>query len=313
MAPTDLELAAVVLTLGEDGSYRSIVADLLEQGVPAKRICLVHNPLRADEPAREVPDGAHVLRMPRNLGYAAAMNAGMRQALERGADWIWLLTQDVRLRPGAAGALREAARSPGFGALGPRLIQAGTDVVFSLGGGRTRFGWPFNTGYGGRLPEPESRRGAVARCAWVDGSSIMVRAEAVRDVGLYDASLFGYAEDALLCLRLERAGWSTGVVQAAVAEQVSGELSRPGLASFLIARNCLLYAREVAGPPAVAATLARYLRHSIRYLRAGLTGPRRRVALIRCYATWAGALAYFAGRMGPPPASLPGSGELGGR
>jgi GT2 family glycosyltransferase len=308
-----LELAAVVLTLGEDVSYRSIVADLLDQGVRAERICVVHNPVRADEPAPALPDGTHLLRMPRNVGYAAAMNAGTWQALERGADWIWLLTQDVRLRPGAADAMGEATRTSGYGALGPRLVQAGTDVVFSLGGARTRFGWPFNIGYGGRLPEGEGRRGGVERCAWLDGSSIMVRAEAVREVGLYDASLFGYAEDALFCLRLERAGWSTGVVQAAVAEQVSGQISRPGIASFLIARNCLVYAREVAGVPAVAATLARYLRLSTQYLRATVTGPGRRVALIRCYATWAGALAFFAGRMGPPPARLPGSGDLGGR
>lgn len=306
-----MRLAAVVLSLGEDDSYRVILGDLLSQGVCAERICVVHNPLRPDDRSAEVPHGTHVLRTARNLGYAAGMNAGMRHHLDRGADWIWLLTHDVRLRAGALRAMVEAAGNRAYGALGPRLLQAGTDVVFSLGGARTRFGWPYNTGYGIRLADVETRRGAVDRVEWVDGSSIMLRAAALRDAGLYDASLFGYTEDALLCLRLKRAGWSTGVVQAAVAEQVSGQSSRPGLTSFLIARNCLRYAREAAGPAAVVAALLRYLRQTIHLLRLAVSGPERRVALIQCYAMWAGALAFFAGRTGPPPRRLPGQGELG--
>jgi GT2 family glycosyltransferase len=306
-----LHLTAVVLTLGEDGSYQAIVADLIAQGLVADQICVVHNPLRPDEPAVDAPRGAQAIRMPRNLGYAAAMNVGMRHQIERGADWIWLLTQDVRLRPGAVGAMRAAAEAPAYGALGPRLLQAGTDVVFSAGGARTRFGWPYNIGFGSRLSELTPAAATVERCAWVDGSSIMLRARALTDSGLYDTSLFGYAEDAMLCLRLERAGWSIGVASAAAGEQVSGQLSRPGLSAFLIARNCLRYAREAAGPVGIAALLARYLRQTVHLLRVSVTGPRRRAALIQCCATWTGTLAFLAGRSGPPPAWLPGRGELG--
>jgi GT2 family glycosyltransferase len=251
-----------------------------------------------------------VLRMPSNLGYAVAMNAGMRHHLERGAEWIWLLTHDVRLRPGATRAMLKAAQDGRYGALGPRLMQTGTDLVFSLGGARTRFGWPFNAGYGRRVTEVPPSRATTERSAWVDGSSIMLRAEALTEVGLYDTSMFGYAEDAVLCLRLERAGWPTAVVHEAVAEQTPGQISRPGPVSFLIARNCLRYGREAAGRLAIAAALLRYLRETIHYLRVAISGPRRRVAVIQCYATWAGVLAYFAGRTGPPPARMPGSGEL---
>ncbi len=311
-----MHLAAVVLTLGGDDSYRSIVGDLTGQGVPAERICVIHNPLRPDDAPVEVPPGAQAIRMPRNLGYAGAMNAGLRHQLERGADWIWLLTQDVRLRPGATAAMVEAAGRGEYGALGPRLLQAGSDIVFSLGGARTRLGWPYNIGYARRLADVvpadgASAGGAVRRRAWVDGSSIMLRADALRDTGLYDTSLFGYAEDAMLCLQLERAGWAIGVVDGAVAEQVSGQSARPGLTAFLIARNCLRYATEVAGRRAVIALLVRYVRQTIHLLRVATTGPRRRAALIQCCATWVGTVAFFAGRGGPPPAWLPGRGELG--
>jgi GT2 family glycosyltransferase len=184
--------------------------------------------------------------------------------------------------------------------------------VFSAGGARTRFGWPYNAGFGSRLSDLTPGAGTVERCAWLDGSSIMLRARALTESGLYDTSLFGYAEDAMLCLRLERAGWPVGVVPAATAEQISGQMSRPGLSAFLIARNCLRYAREAAGRAGIAALLARYLRQTVHLLRVSVTGPRRRAALIQCCAMWTGTLAFFAGRAGPPPVWLPGRGELGG-
>jgi GT2 family glycosyltransferase len=302
----------VVLTHGEHESYRRVVADLLEQGVAAEAICIVHNPVRPEDRHVQAPPGAHVLRMSGNVGYAPAMNAGMRHHLACGADWVWLLTHDIRLHPGAAQAMLAAAEHGTYGALGPRLQQAGTDLVFSLGGARTRFGWPFNVGFGGRMNRVGAKPGAVDTCAWVDGSSIMLRSEALAGVGLYDESLFIYAEDAFMCLRLERAGWETGVVQAAVAEQVAGSESRPGSVAFLIARNGLRYALAAAGPPGVVAALLRYLRETIQLVRLAVNGPQRRVSLIRCYAMWVGALAFFAGRTGPPPRWLPGQGELRG-
>jgi GT2 family glycosyltransferase len=306
-----VRLAAVVLTHGEHDCYRLIVADLLQQGVPGERICVVHNPVAPEDRHVEVPAGVFVLRMPDNLGYAEAMNAGMRHHLERGADWIWLLTHEVRLWPGATQAMLAAAEADSYGALGPVLVTAGTNSVFSLGGARTRFGRPYNAGFGTPLREHELDRAAIEPFAWVDGSTIMLRAEALRAAGLYDTSLFIYAEDATLCLRLERAGWRTGVVQGAIAEQSAGQVSRPGPVSFLLARNGLRYARQAVGRRAIVPVLLAHMRESIHLLRLGLTGPRRRAALIQCYASWIGVLAFFAGHTGPPPGWLPGRGDMG--
>jgi GT2 family glycosyltransferase len=306
-----LHLAAVVLTHGEHDCYRQIVGDLLGQGLPAERICVVHNPVRPSDRHADAPPGCQVLRMPRNLGYAEAMNAGMRHHLDRGAEWIWLLTHDVRLWPGATQSMLAAASANGsFGALGPVLVHAGSELVFSLGGARTHYGRPYNDGYGTRLRDHELDPSAVKPYAWVDGSSIMLRANALRDVGLYDTSLFIYAEDATLCLSLERAGWRTGVVQGAIAEQSAGQVSRPGPVSFLLARNGLRYAREAMGRWAIVPALLAQVRETVHLLRVAVTGPARRMALIQCCASWVGVLAFFAGRRGAPPRWLPGRGDV---
>ncbi|MDQ6817950.1 MAG: glycosyltransferase family 2 protein [Actinomycetota bacterium] len=305
------ELSAVILSYREYDSYRNVLADLLAQGMPEQDVCIVHNPVTASDRAVEVAPGLTVIRMPGNMGYAGGMNAGMRHQLERKTEWIWLLTHDVRLREGALAAMLAAAREHReCGALGPLLLNAGTDVVFSLGGERTRWGLPYNAGYGTRWQDRAPPRYPTRACAWLDGSSIMLRAAALREVGLYDTAMFGYAEDAELCLRLGRAGWSVRVVENAVAEQTAGTSSRPGAVAFLLARNGLRYARAAAGRWAIAPMLARNVRESVHFLRLALTGPGRRAAMIQCCATWIGVLAFICGRTGPPPAWLPGRGDM---
>lgn len=305
------DAAAVILTHGEHESYRSVLADVIAQGLGADEVCIVHNPVAPSDRALMPSPPVHVIRMPGNGGYAQGMNAGMRHHLERGAEWIWLLTHDVRLRPGALGTLLSAARGDSrLGAIGPLLVGAGTDTVFSLGGERTRWGLPYNAGYGTALENGRHPGAAIRQCAWLDGSSIMLRARALREIGLYDTAMFGYTEDADLCLRLERAGWSVAVATGAVAEQTAGALVRPGPVAFLLARNGLRYAYAVAGRAALLPMLGRHVRDSIHQLRLAVTGPRRRIALIQCYATWLGVLAFLAGRTGPPPAWLPGRGDM---
>lgn len=327
-----VQAAAVILTHGEHESYRTVLSDLLAEGMPAEDICIVHNPVApADRPLTPSPE-VRVIRMPGNDGYAHGMNAGMRYHLERDAQWIWLLTHDVRLRPGTLRTLLAAARQDSrLGAIGPLLVNAGTDTVFSLGGERTSWGWLYNVGHGSALEagraagDPQrgaSQRGGSQRPAavdgvaltprtWLDGSSIMLRSRALREAGLYDTRMFGYTEDAELCLRLERAGWSVGLVPGAVAEQSAGALSRPGPVAFLLARNGLRYAQAAVGRSALRPMLAMHVRQTGRLLRRAVIGPRRRVALIQCCATWVGVAAFLAGRTGPPPSWLPGRGDMG--
>jgi GT2 family glycosyltransferase len=306
------ETAAVILTLGEHSSYQRILSDLLAQGMAPESICVVHNPVAPADQSPETPPGVEVLRMPGNVGYAEGMNAGMRYQLTRGAVWIWLLTDDVRLRPGTLQAMvKGAAARPDTGALGPRLLQSGTSTVFSLGGERTRWGHPYNAGYGIPFEQLPGDAVPLRKCAWLDGSSIMLRAGALRAVGLYDPSLFSYTEDCDLCLRLEQAGWTVAVVESAVAEQSAGYVRRPGPVGFLLARNGLRYAYKAVGRSAVMPELRWHLRGSIHLLRLAITGPRRRTSLVYLFATWLGIGAFFLRHTGFPPPWLPGRGDIG--
>src|SRR5712691_13439283 len=52
-----------------------------------------------------------LIRNGANLGFSGGNNAGIRRALERGADWILILNNDAEAVPGIAEALARAAQA----------------------------------------------------------------------------------------------------------------------------------------------------------------------------------------------------------
>jgi GT2 family glycosyltransferase len=159
-----------------------------------------------------------------NLGYAGGNNAGIRHALERGAEWVVLLNNDARVAPGTFAALREAAAAhPRAGALAGkvffddgsgRLWYAGAGVRLALGyHGRVR-------GYG-RQDGPEYARTEPTGRA--TGALMAVSRTAIEACGMLEEDLFAYVEDLEWSVRLRRAGFDVLFVPAARAwHRVSG-------------------------------------------------------------------------------------------
>lgn len=142
-----------------------------------------------------------------NLGFSGGNNAGIRHALQHGADWVVLLNNDATLQPGAIDALRRAARErPDAGAFAGKLFFADPpDLIWFAG---QRFS-PL-IGYSGRprgyrKPDaPQYReRVPVDRAA---GAFMAVSRSALERAGLLDEDLFAYVEDVDWSLRIRESG-----------------------------------------------------------------------------------------------------------
>jgi len=310
-APSWEGLRAVILTYGTGGQHRPLLESLLAEGLDPDCILVVHNPSAPGEKAPPASEGVEVAAASHNLGYAAAMNLGIERQLGAGCELLLLLTHDARLRPGALGNLVEAARAnPRLGVVGPVLVLTGTEAPYSFGGINRA-----NGSVGHRPSEPPAS-GGVARCDWVDGGTMLIRAEALRALGGFDERFWGYTEEADLCLRIGRAGFEVGVVLAARADQDPGGPKRPGPWAYLLTRNGLAYARRSVGTRGVAYIAARALgvivyelfRALVRAtrLRPGSPGEPWAVAVGMAR----GILDFARGRWGPPPSSLPGGGDI---
>jgi len=148
----------------------------------------------------------------KNLGFAAANNQGLRASRGR---YALLLNSDAAAPPGALGAmLRFMDEHPQAGAAGPKLVNPDGSFQASFARFptlRSEFGlltglarWSI----GPYAPSPRPQPGETARRVdWVAGAALIVRREAIEQVGLMDESYFLYSEETDWCWRLWRGGW----------------------------------------------------------------------------------------------------------
>jgi N-acetylglucosaminyl-diphospho-decaprenol L-rhamnosyltransferase len=302
---------AVVLTYGTGAEHEPLLDSLAREGLDAGRVLLVHNPSAPGERLPPPPAGYEVVEANHNLGYAAGMNLGIERQLARGCDLLLILTHDARLRDGALEAMVRVARGrPDYGVLGPALVLSGAETPFSFGGVTHADG-----GVSHRKSAPAAPDG-VAPCDWLDGGTMLARAEALERTGGFDERFWAYFEDADLCLRMTRSGFKVGVVLDALADQAPGAAKRPGPWAYLLTRNGAAYAQRFAGARGVAVAAIRavllalfeLLRIAVRTtpLRDGSRAAPWAVAVGRVR----GMADFFRRRWGPPPPGLPGGGDL---
>jgi GT2 family glycosyltransferase len=215
------------------------------------------------EAAAEAFPEAVILRNEENLGFGAANNRAF--AIARGASWL-LLNPDARLEEGTVAALQAAiSTNPRLAAVGPSISGAGVGGAESAGmlpgirslashflflnrllpgdrGGAWR-GWMLRPSTGPRSRPVE----------WASAAVILLRPEAIREVGGFDETIFLYGEDTDLCARLLRHGWQVALAPAARARHAIGGSQAPGstrwvdgLDDFLARRGRSRLSRAIA-------------------------------------------------------------------
>ena len=158
--------------------------------------------IRARDPAQSV------LELPENRGYAGGNNAGMRAALEAGAGGVLLLNNDTRVAPDFLPPLLAVLRdSPRAAAVTSQILRLDRPELLDVAYLEVHFDERNVVQLQGvnRLPsEGYDRR---KRVYVVPGCSVLFRAEALREVGLFDEAYFAYHEDVDWCLRAAASGW----------------------------------------------------------------------------------------------------------
>ncbi len=184
--------------------------------------------VRAEFPA------VRVIARPDNGGFAVAVNEGCRAAPD---DDVLLVNPDLVVPPGSVGHLAaHLASHPRAGIVVPRLVYPDGAPQASI---RT---WPSpltmlarrsplgRTAIGRRilrkhlrLDDPPAAPGPVH---WALGAAMLVRRQAIREVGGMDERIFLYGEDLDWCHRMWQRGWEVHVAPEAVMEHVYERQSR---------------------------------------------------------------------------------------
>ncbi|MBN2841230.1 MAG: glycosyltransferase family 2 protein [Coriobacteriia bacterium] len=148
-----------------------------------------------------------VLETGRNQGFAGGNNAGILHAIDRGAEFVWLLNNDTVIDPGALSALLEAAEDhPDAGMFGSKIYYYDRpDVLWFAGGGiDPKAGHSFHIGEG----EIDSRQyDEIRETEYITGCSLLTRSSVIAEIGPMPEDYFLYWEEVDWCSSARQAGW----------------------------------------------------------------------------------------------------------
>jgi GT2 family glycosyltransferase len=148
-----------------------------------------------------------VLRNEQNLLFAGGMNVGLRRAVDAGYAFTLFMNNDVVVDPPLLRELvARAAGDPHIGAVGPKIYYFDRPDVLWFAGGELSLwrGWSRHRG----LRQLDRGQHDVAReVDYLTGCALLVRREALQDVGFLDPGFAMYAEDADWCFRARARGY----------------------------------------------------------------------------------------------------------
>ncbi|WP_436531148.1 glycosyltransferase family 2 protein [Actinoplanes sp. HUAS TT8] len=228
-----------------------------------------------------------VIRMGRNAGYAAAINAGLADAGD--FDAALVLNPDIRLTPGVIATLYAALGDTAAGRTGvtvPRILDEDGHLARSLRRRPTiarALGEALAGQRAGRLApfgetvlDDEAYRRAT-RADWATGAIMLISAECLNAAGPWDESFFLYSEETEFALRAADRGYATVLVPSAEVTHLGGESKvSPRLWSLLTVNRVRLYRMRHSAVAAAGYWSAVALREA---LRAVLGQERSRSAL----------------------------------
>jgi GT2 family glycosyltransferase len=239
-----VRVVAIVVNWNGGQANLACLSSILASGVAAADVVFVDN--GSTDGSRELVAKAFpkVTRIenPQNLGFGEAANQGASAALERGADAVFFVNNDVVLPTETLPILaEELAKSPQLGIVGPRVLSMRDPERIWCAGGMLTWRQNLSTLVGnGEKDGPQFRERKS-----VDYVPVL------EDVGLFDARYFAYMEDVDLCLRARRKGHGVELIGEVAAFHASSSATGGGYnprRKYMMGVNSIWFLREHARP-----------------------------------------------------------------
>jgi GT2 family glycosyltransferase len=251
-------VAAVIVTYNSADVLGNCLRSLSEQGMPLHAVVVADNASRDKtcdiaEEFTNLP--VRVVKLGRNAGYAAGVNAGIAALDLTRLQAVLVLNADCRVLPGALTVLVSSLRQSGRGIVVPRLVNPDGSLQYSLrrtpnvcralvqallpGGLAARLGPLAELVTDPRVYE---RPGVTA---WATGAAMLLSVSAICEIGPWDESFLLYSEETEYCLRATDMGWPTWYEPAAVFEHIGGDSdAKPTIASLRTVNKVVLFRRR---------------------------------------------------------------------
>ena len=156
----------------------------------------------ADYIEKNFPE-VHLVRSDKNLGFAKANNVGLRYALEKGNDFVYLLNQDAWVMEDTFEKLVSAFSESKWGLISPKQMRPDLTTPDRR----------FIKHYHGPMDGTDD----VQSVRFVMAAHWMISSKCLRKVGLFSPAFKHYGEDNNFCDRVRFHGFKIGVLPSAMA------------------------------------------------------------------------------------------------
>lgn len=192
----------------------------------------------------------HLIQNGRNLGFAAAANMGMRYAIERYADYVFLLNNDATVSPVLLEELIEqVAILPDVGIATPPLSYRDKPQTLWFAGSKRHWLTLESIDFGPVGPRRHSSADVCHPVDYIFGTAMLVPTPVLQHVGLFDENMYLYYEDMDLSLRIQTAGYKLYYIPvSSVQHGVSGSTrSLSSMRYYHKARSSVIFFRKHTG------------------------------------------------------------------
>lgn len=244
-------LFTIIVNYNLKGDTVDCIQSLREAGADLDRILVVDNAstdgsaglLRATFGER-----LGLLCAPDNRGYPHALNLGIPQALQQGAEWLLLMNNDTKVAPQFLDELELAAKAgPQYALFGPLILYYEQPEVIWYLGYRLVPGTLIGVGShrGQRVSEDLP---PLMPMDLMHGCAMVVRRDVFETIGAFDDSQPIYGDDADFSLRAKRAGFKAAcATRARMWHKISFTMGRQKTrTAYLKMRNTIFFYRKYA-------------------------------------------------------------------
>jgi N-acetylglucosaminyl-diphospho-decaprenol L-rhamnosyltransferase len=257
-------------------------------GTPAEIIVLdnASEDGSADAVRERFPD-VRVLAQEFRAGFGANHNTVIRASEGR---YVYVLNEDTTAADWAFDDIvAYLDANPRVAALGPRLVYPNGRLQASA----WRFPTPLVSALGlltvGKLGVKQSHGSEAHSVDWVMGAALVLRREALEQVGLFDEAFFLYSEEVDLQFRLRQAGWDVHYYPAATVvhheSQFSAEIPERRINEMWRSRHRYWH-KHHGGVGARVAALATGGQYAVRAAAAPLAHRSSRRMLLHARDSW---------------------------
>lgn len=155
---------------------------------------------------------ANIIRNSKNIGFAAGNNIGIRFALEKFADYIFLLNNDATIESDMLSLLmNEMRKNSSASIISPLILKEKRGAVWFAGG---RILW--SKMRAAHLDTPKNKSLSY-QIEYASGCAMLIKNTVFKKIGLFDENFFLYYEDVDFSLRAKRAGFGIFLLPNAYA------------------------------------------------------------------------------------------------